>query len=93
MLLYFFAGAPIWMSLGFLAGAGFAYITRKELFAAWHSLAWHSSVLLSKCEADVQNLKAQDLAALRETINVLEEMGALPRPLPGDAAACRAEDA
>jgi hypothetical protein len=93
MLLYFFAGAPIWMSLGFLAGAGFAYITRKELFAAWHSLALHSSALLSKCEADAENLKDQDLAALRDAIRLLEELGALPSPLPRDAAACSAEDA
>ena len=93
LLFCFFAVAPIWTSLGFLAGASFSYMTKKELFTAWDSLALHSRALLSKCEAGIENLEERDLAALREAIRLIENLGALPPPLPGDAAACRVEDA
>lgn len=93
MLFCFFAGAPIWTSLGFLAGASFSYTTKKELFTAWDSLALRSKELLSKFEADVGGLGEQDLAPLRESLRQLEQLEAVPSRLPGGARApCRVND-
>lgn len=89
MLFCFFAGAPVWTSLGFLAGASFSYMTKREIFSAWDSLALQSKTLLTRCEAGAQEFKERDLAALRDAIRLLEDLGALP----GDATASSAENA
>lgn len=91
-LFYSLVSAPVWASLGFLAGASLSYFTKKDLFSAWELLALRSLELLSKCEEDSQRFGQGDLDPLREAIRLLEELDALPKTLSSEPAACRSDE-
>ncbi len=79
VVLCLLVSAPVWTSLGFLAGASFSYLTKKELFSAWESLARESKTLLARYDADARRIGECDLAALRQALRLLEDLDALPK--------------
>lgn len=80
---YLAAGAPFLMSLGYLAGEIVAYVTTKELEAAWMLLALRVQDFLATRRAGVEPFDQDEIIPLREAIQLLEDLHELPKAAAG----------